>query len=445
MNYRSFGKLGFEVSALGMGCMRLPRIYHESGPASIDKEKAFEMIRYAAENGVNYFDTAFTYHHGSSEAVLGEALETYKLRDKVKIVTKQLFMYMKTQDDIRRNLESALTKLRTSRIDVYLIHSITGGVWEDIKRRDIIGEYEKFRSEGLIGAIGFSYHGKLGAFKDVLGYYGWDMCQVQQNLLDADKEVTEEAIALAGKKGTALAIMEPLKGGGLANAPAAVKEIYGEYHEERTPAEWAFRHVLNYPAVSTVLSGMTTMEQLKENIQTFSRPDAVANSLSEEERRIIARAKAAYESYASIPCTACEYCMPCPKGVNIPKIFSDYNEGVMFGDFSQPQRSYMMLERSGGKADNCVQCGVCSKKCPQFIDIPGKIGHTLFVAMDRYFNPATLTYRVVHTAMVETHRRNAITHRFENYRGISLADTCDHMHMGGFEYLHRPVSRQRRR
>ncbi len=373
MNYRAFGKLGYKVSALGLGCMRFPRIYHEDGPASVDEEKAFEMIRYAAENGVNYFDTAFTYHHGNSEALLGEALETYGLRGKVKIATKQLYPFMKTQGDIRRNLESALKKLRTDHIDIYLIHNISSADWEDIKRRDIIGEYEKFRSEGLINAIGFSYHGKIGLFRDVLGFYDWDMCQVQQNLLDSDKEVTEEAIALAGEKGLGLAIMEPLKGGGLANAPGAVENIYGEYPQKRTAAEWAFRHLINYPAISTILSGMTTMEQLKENIQTFSMPDAVANCLSGEEKQIILRAKAAYESYASIPCTGCEYCLPCPKGVNIPKIFSDYNEGVMFGDFSQPKRAYMFQGNGRSSADYCEKCGVCLKKCPQGIDIPDKL------------------------------------------------------------------------
>ena len=372
MNYRTYGKLGYKVSALGMGCMRFPRIYHESGPASIDAEKAAEMIRYAAENGVNYFDTALTYHHGASEAVLGEALEVYKLRDKVRIATKQLFPYMKTQGDIRRNLESALKKLRTDHIDIYLVHNISSGNWEDIKRRGIIEEYERFRSEGLISAIGFSYHGKIDTFRDVLAFYNWDMCQVQQNLLDADKEVTEQAIALAGDKGIGLVIMEPLKGGGLSNAPGAVRDIYGEY-PGRSATEWAFRHLINYPQVSTILSGMTTMEQLKENLQIFSKTDAVANCLSVEEKHIIARAKAAYESYASIACTGCEYCLPCPKGVNIPKIFSDYNDGVMLGDFDQPKRSYMFAGRGKASAGECVQCGACMKKCPQSIDIPGEL------------------------------------------------------------------------
>ncbi len=373
MNYRTFGKLGYNVSSLGMGCMRFPRVYHDDNTASVDREKTFELIKTAAEGGVNYFDTALTYHNRDSEAVLGEALEAYGLRDKVKIATKQLFPFMKTQDDIRRNLENTLKKLRTDHIDIYLIHNITAGDWEAIKRREIIKEYEKFRSEGLIKAIGYSFHGKIDTFKDVLAYYDWDMCQVQQNMLDSDKEVTEEAIALAGKKGAGLVIMEPLKGGGLANAPDAVKAIYGEYPIERAPAEWAFRHLLNYPAVSTILSGMTTLEQLMENIRIFSQPDAKAHCLSTEEKAIIARAKAAYEGYATIPCTACEYCMPCPKGVNIPGTFLNYNEGSMFGDFAQPKRAYMLMGRSGGQADNCADCGACVKKCPQSIDIPGNL------------------------------------------------------------------------
>lgn len=367
VQYRPYGRLGYQVSALGVGCMRLPRIV-DGDTVTVDKEKAFEIIRYAAEHGINYFDTAFGYHRQTSEAVLGEALEG-GLREKVKIATKQPFWVMHTQDDIRRNLESTLAKLRTSYIDLYLIHNIQQGSWEEIKRRKIIEEFEKFRAEGLIRAIGFSYHGGFPAFKEILSFYPWDMCQVMQNLIDSDKEVTAQAVAAAGEKGCALVIMEPLRGGGLAVPPPAVREIYDEYPVKRSGVEWAFRHLLDYPQVSTILSGVTTLEQLKDNIEIFSKADAVPHCLSAAERDIIARAKAKYESLAAIRCTGCEYCLPCPQGVNIPGVFTKYNDGVMFGNFDQPRRSYFFQTNGKQDASRCVACGACEKKCPQGLGI----------------------------------------------------------------------------
>jgi predicted aldo/keto reductase-like oxidoreductase len=367
MRYRNYGKLGYQVSALGMGCMRLPRIV-EGDTARVDKEKAFELIRYAAEHGVNYFDTAYGYHHQTSEEILGEALAG-GLREKVKIATKQPFGVMKTQADIRRNLENTLKKLRTGYIDVYLIHNIQANTWEEIKQRKIIEEYEQFKAEGLIRAIGFSYHGQFPAFKEVLSSYSWDMCQVMQNLIDVDKEVTAEAIPLAGDKGCALVIMEPLRGGGLAAPPPAVRAIYDEYPVKRSGVAWAFRHLLNYPQVSAILSGVSTLEQLKEDIAVFSQEDAAPLCLSDAERDIIARAKIAYESLASVRCTGCEYCLPCPQGVHIPGVFTKYNAGVMFGNFDQPRRSYSFQIKGSQDASRCAGCGGCEKKCPQHLEI----------------------------------------------------------------------------
>ncbi|MDR1420805.1 MAG: aldo/keto reductase [Treponema sp.] len=377
MQYRMYGKSGFRVSAFGMGCMRLPRVIRED-KAEVDREKAWEMIRYAADNGVNYFDTAYGYHNMTSEEILGEALEAGGRREKVMIATKQPFTVMadlksgggKTlHENARRNLENTLRKLRTDYLDVYLIHNIGVSVWEDIKKQKIIEEYEQFKSEGLIRAIGFSYHGRYPCFAEVLDFYDWDMCQIQQNLIDVDNETTEEAIRKTGLKGCALVIMEPLRGGSLASPPASVKAVYGEYNRERGPVEWAFRHVLDYPEVSTILSGVSTMEQLKENIAIFSKPDAVPHCLSEDEKKIIARVRKTYFSFASIPCTGCEYCLPCPQGVNIPQVFSKYNDGVMFDTFEPSRRGYFFQTRSGQAASLCVSCGACEKKCPQHIGI----------------------------------------------------------------------------
>jgi predicted aldo/keto reductase-like oxidoreductase len=199
------------------------------------------------------------------------------------------------------------------------------------------------------------------------------MCQIQQNLIDVDREATEQAIHDAGKKGCALVIMEPLRGGNLAAPPEAVRAIYDTYGEKRGAVEWAFRHVLNYPEVSVILSGVSTMEQLKDNIGIFSKPDAAANSLSGEEKGIIARVREQYLSMKSVPCTGCEYCLPCPKGVNIPQVFGKYNDGVMFGTFEPARRSYMFQVRAGQDAGRCVKCKACEEKCPQHIEIAGAL------------------------------------------------------------------------
>lgn len=369
MQYRPYGKMGFDVSLFGMGCMRLPRREKADGSIEIDKQKAIEMIQYAADNGVNYFDTAYSYHREQSEALLGEALSG-GYREKVHIATKQPFSVMKDKGQIRKNLENTLKKLRTDHLDVYLIHNIQKKDWQAIKEMDVISEFEKFKSEGLIGGIGFSYHGELPTFKEILDYYpDWAMCQVQQNLLDVDREVSEEGIRLAGKKGCALVIMEPLRGGGLVSTPGDVAELYKSFPVQRTPAEWAFRHVYNYPEVSCILSGVTTMEQLKDNIRIFSQPDSVANSMTPEEKELLKKVKAAYESRVTIPCTGCEYCVPCPKGVAISQIFQLYNQGEMFEAFDQPRRSYMFQRNAGHDQPNCVACGACEKKCPQHIEI----------------------------------------------------------------------------
>jgi predicted aldo/keto reductase-like oxidoreductase len=195
------------------------------------------------------------------------------------------------------------------------------------------------------------------------------MCQVQQNLLDVDKEVTAEAIHLARAKGCALVVMEPLRGGGLAVAPPPVREIYAQAAPGRSAAEWAFRHVLYYPAVSTVLSGMTTPEQLRENIEIFSRPDTGPGCLNAAEKEALRRVKETYESLTAVPCTECEYCLPCPQKIRIPDIFAMYNEGMMFGAFDQPKRRYMFLTNAGRDASGCVACGACAEKCPQSIPI----------------------------------------------------------------------------
>ena len=373
MHYRSFGKTGLKVSLLGMGCMRLPFKDENDGSQGVNREKAYELIRYAVDNGVNYFDTAYSYHAHDSEAVLGEALAEGGRRKNVHIVTKQPFGAMTTQADIRRNLENTLKKLRTDYIDVYLLHCIMQPFWPEIQKREIFAEFEKFKAEGLIKHIGFSYHGQFPTFKEVAERYPWEMCLIQQNLLDVNKEVTEQAIYTAHKNGLAIAIMEPLRGGGLCQAPKPVAAVYDSFPIKRTATEWALRHLTNYPEIGTLVSGVNTLDQLKENIAICSHPDMVAGCLDDGEKALIVSARKAYESIVTNPCTGCNYCVPCPHDVDIPGAFRLYNDGHRFENFDQPRRSYMFSRRGGRGANKCTHCGICIPKCPQEINIPKEL------------------------------------------------------------------------
>jgi len=257
MQYRILGNTGLKVSLLSMGCMRLPFIDGD-GNNGVDVDAAIELIQYAANNGINYFDSAFSYHQKTSEAILGEALE--KQRSNVLYVTKQPPWEMHDIPTIRRNLENTLKKLRTDYIDVYLLHRVMPANWEEIKERKILAEFEKFKQEGLIKHIGCSYHGDFVTFKNVVETYPWEVILAQHNMLDIKREVTLEGIKIANKHGIGMAIMEPLRGGGLAHAPAPVRGVYESHpnaeHAKRSPAEWAFRYLTNIPEISTIVSGM---------------------------------------------------------------------------------------------------------------------------------------------------------------------------------------------
>lgn len=370
MQKRKFGNLGYEVSLLGMGCMRLPRKQDSDG-GEVDREKAYELIRYAAASGINYFDTAMTYHSETSEEVLGEALDG--IRKTVHVATKQPVRRMLDVATLRKNLEDQLTKLRTDYLDLYLFHGVSSSGWKKVVESGYIDEFARLKEEGLIRGVAFSFHGDYENFEQFFNAYDWDMCQIQQNLMDVDKEVTEKAIHLVGRKGAALVIMEPLRGGGLAAAPKEVEALYQSFSTKRTPVEWAFRHLYNYPEISCILSGMTTMEQLKENIRLFSSQDAVPNSMSAQEKELIQNVRLAYEQRKGMPCTGCEYCMPCPAGVSIPRIFSLYNNGVMFEQYDASRRRYFFLSQTNNTAENCVECGNCVAHCPQYIDIPEQL------------------------------------------------------------------------
>lgn len=373
MLYRELGKTGFKASLLGMGCMRLPYIDDSDMTKGVLREKAYELIRTAIDKGINYFDTAQGYHNGDSEAILGEALDVDGLRKKVWITTKHPFWAPCAPDQIRRNLESTLKKLRTDYIDTYLMHGIGTGNWENIKDWNIWGEFEKFRNEGLIKHIGFSYHGNFEHFKDVVKHYPWEVCLLMHNMLDIEREVTAEGIEIAAEHGVAVTIMEPLRGGGLCKAPKPVAAVYDGFRTKRTPTEWAFRYLADKPGVVSIVSGMSNMEQLMENIAIFNQSDLEPGCLGTDEQALIVSARKAYESIVTIPCTSCNYCMPCPQNVGIPNAFNLYNDGNRFEFFNQVSRSYMFARRGGRGAEKCNACGACVPKCPIGIDIPAQL------------------------------------------------------------------------
>ncbi|NLD74345.1 MAG: aldo/keto reductase [Chloroflexi bacterium] len=362
MQYRKFGKQDWHVSALGMGCMRLPTIGGDS--AKIDEPEALRMLHHAIEHGVNYLDTAYPYHGGNSERVLGKGLQG-GYRERVRVATKLPTWLVKGPEDFDRLLNEQLGKLQTDHIDVYLLHSLNAESWKRVLEHDVLESAAKAQQDGRIGALGFSFHDSVDAFKTIVdGYDDWAMCQIQYNYMNEEEQAGTEGLLYAAERGLAVVIMEPLLGGRLANSPAAVRRIWEAAPPERSAVEWALQWLWNKPEVTSVLSGMSTMGQLEENLAIAARSGVGVISAAEEE--VVARARDAYAGLAPIPCTGCEYCMPCPSGVKIPTNFSIYNEGNMYAEPEAARRHYARLEE-GARASACVACRQCEEHCPQGI------------------------------------------------------------------------------
>ncbi|MDL2225657.1 aldo/keto reductase [Eubacteriales bacterium OttesenSCG-928-M02] len=378
MKYRKFGKLDFEVSTFGMGCMRMPQEERADGTKGFDHKESIRMIHRAIEGGVNYFDTANAYGaDGECEKVLGEALAIGGRREGVKIATKISPRLCTSEDAIREVFEEECRRLQTNYIDFYLIHQLDEGErYGYMVDYDILSTFEKLKAEGRIKHIGFSYHGNYENWKRCLDYYdGWEMAQPQFNILDINRQASVEGIRYAGKKGVPVVVMEPLKGGNLAEVPPEIQAMYDSFPVKRTPVEWGFAFVADYPEIACILSGVSTMDQLEDNLRIFSELEA--NSLTKEEMDFIYSINAAYDKMIPVPCTGCRYCVPCPAGVDIPGIFSLYNSASLSGGhFEEYKGSYnrIAMGRSGGKAaDACVACGACERECPQGIPIIEKL------------------------------------------------------------------------
>ena len=363
MNYRK-DKYGNDISILGFGCMRFPRSMGRIDMAETERE-----IVAAVEAGVNYFDTAYIY--GGSEAALGEILEKNNLRQRVKIATKLPHYLIKSREGLEKCFQEQLRRLRTEHIDYYLMHMLSDtDTWEKLKAlgmEDWIAEKKRL---GQIGQVGFSYHGMSDMFCALLDAYDWDFCQIQYNYMDEHSQAGRRGLLYAHEKGLPVIIMEPLRGGRLAaNLPAKAQAIFAAAEPKRSAAHWAFRWLWNQKEVICVLSGMNSMEMLRENITAAS--EAAAGDLSEADQAMLRSVAAAINEKMPVGCTGCGYCMPCPKGVDIPGTFAAYNRSASEGRFSALKEYTMCtaMRRQSSAASNCIGCGKCERHCPQSLPI----------------------------------------------------------------------------
>ena len=363
MKYRKFYKGNIDISSLGFGTMRFPTIKNEG---DIDIQKTTEMLDYAIYNGLNYIDTAFTYHNGMSENFLGEYLEERKVRNKIFLATKMPVWKIEKNSDLDYYFNIQLRRLRTPYIDFYLLHSLWQGSWEKVKNLNMLDFLIKKKEEGKIRFFGFSFHDEFNIFKEIIDYYNWDFYQIQLNYMDIDYQAGERGLKYAYEKGIQAIIMEPLKGGKLANPPQSIKNVFDEYKIKKSPVEWALSFLLNKKEILLILSGMSSFEQVKENIEVASKYEI--NSLNEDELKILSIARSEWLNIKSIGCTNCKYCMPCPNGVNIPKNFEIYNNYIMYEDLDENASEYQYLKEEE-KASNCRECGSCETLCPQNLKI----------------------------------------------------------------------------
>jgi hypothetical protein len=368
MLYRTMPSTGDSLSALGFGCMRLPL-----KKGRIDEPLAEAMIRRAVDAGINYFDTAAPYHGGASEPFLGRALEG-RLRERVFVATKLPHWQVRTLRDMDRVLQVQLANLKTDRIDYYLIHNLNGASWTRAEGHGVTEFLDRAKADGRIRHAGFSFHGDKEGFKQIVDAYDWDVCQIQYNYLDEDNQAGTQGLEYAASKGLGVVIMEPLRGGNLARiVPEEVDALWKSAPIARSPVEWALRWVWNRPEVHVVLSGMSREEQLEQNLAIAA--DARPESLTAEELDLVRRVERAYRGLMQVGCTGCQYCMPCPAGVDIPVCFEQFNNYHMFQSRTAARMVYTLMcggivDGRRSMASQCTACGRCVSACPQQLPIP---------------------------------------------------------------------------
>lgn len=360
MEKRKIEKLNVETSLLGFGCMRFPT----TKDGKIDEEIATKMLDDAYEKGVNYFDTAYVYHGGESEIFTGKVLDRYP-RDSYYLATKLPVWDVKTPEEVERLLDEQLSKLHKDYIDFYLLHALNGERWDEMVQLGVPEICEKMKEKGKIKYFGFSFHDDYDAFEKIINARDWDFCQIQLNYMDTDIQAGLKGYRLAEEKNVPVVIMEPIKGGNLATLPDEIEKIFKDARPDKSVASWALRWVASKSNVMTVLSGMSTMEQVKDNLDTFVNFEP----MNDNENNIVIKAADAIRGRVANGCTGCGYCMPCPAGVNIPQNFRIWNQYHMYMNEGGLNWMWYNEIKDDEKAEKCIKCGKCEQVCPQKLAI----------------------------------------------------------------------------
>jgi hypothetical protein len=368
MQYRKFGELDWKASALGFGCLRFPTLSGERYGADIDDAETIRMIRYAIDNGVNYLDTASNYHGGRSETVVAKALQE-GYREKVRLATKLRISAVEKASDFDRLLDEQLNRLQTDYIDFYLLHNVHKARWHDVVlKHNLLAKAEAALADGRIRHFGFSIHDDFNVFEEVINSSDlWSFCQIQYNYMDIENQAGTRGLKLAASKGLAVVIMEPLLGGRLVDPPNDVRAAMEAFPVKRSLAEWGLAWLWDQPEVSVVLSGMTNMQQVQENLQYADR--SRIHSFSDAEQQLLAQVREMYSTRSVIPCNRCGYCMPCPNGVNIPANLDLYNYAHLFDDLAGARFKYQFYLNLDQRSGCCIECHECEAQCPQKIAI----------------------------------------------------------------------------
>lgn len=356
---RKIDKLGIETSLLGFGCMRFPTI-----DGKIDEERSEKLLDEAYARGVNYFDTAYPYHGRESEPFVGRVLDKYP-RDSYYLATKLPCWDVKTLDDAKRLFDFQLERLHKDYVDFYLLHALGRDRWRSMVELGVVDYCEELKRQGKIKYLGFSFHDSYEVFEEIATYKDWDFCQIQLNYMDTDEQAGLKGYELTEKLGIPLVIMEPVKGGSLANLPDEITKQFRELAPEASTASWALRWVASLPNVKVVLSGMSDEAQVSDNLNTFT----AFKSLSDEEQTVVKNVSDMLRSRVNNGCTGCNYCMPCPAGVNIPYNFKIWNTFGIYANEGSSKWQWSNDIEEKEKAFNCIKCGKCEKSCPQKLPI----------------------------------------------------------------------------
>ena len=361
MEYRKIDKLGIETSLLGFGCMRFPT----NADGKIDREKSTQMLDLARANGVNYFDTAYPYHNGESELFVGEYLAKKGCRKDLYLATKLPLWAVNSLDDAKRLFAEQLEKLQTDYIDFYLLHAVNGKRFDEIAAMGVIELMEEYQKEGKIKYFGFSFHDGYEAFEHIIKYRDWDFCQIQLNYMDTETQAGMKGYLLTEELNVPLVIMEPVKGGSLATFSEDIVDLFKKAAPDYSVASWAIRWLGTLPNVKVILSGMTQPEQVEDNLKTCNNFVPLSDAEQEALQNIIK----AINDRIKNGCTGCRYCMPCPGGVDIPKMFRMWNDLGMYSNKGHVRWGYFDSTPAENRADKCIECGACEAVCPQNLPI----------------------------------------------------------------------------